>query len=35
LKIHLPMRASDAAAGPARSLARTGGGRTLGRWFRH
>ena len=35
LKIHLPMRASDAAARPVRSLARPGAGRTLGRWFRH
>ena len=35
LKIHLPMRASDAAARPARPLARPGAGRTLGRWFRH
>ena len=35
LKIHLPLRASDAAARPARPLARPGAGRTLGRWFRH
>ena len=35
LKIHLPMRASDAAATPARSLARPGAVRTLGRWSRH
>jgi PAS domain S-box-containing protein len=35
LKIHLPLRPSDDATGPARSLARSGGGRSLGRWFRH
>ena len=35
LKIHLPLRASDDPTSPAGSLARSGGGFSLGRWSRH
>ena len=35
LKIHLPLRASDDAVSPAGSLARSGGGLSLGLWSRH
>ncbi len=35
LKIHLPMRATDAATSPSPSLARSGGDHSRGRWFRH